>query len=582
MTIVNSVTRIKPKVLFDFAIGKSEASEDELLDDCFCDNNSYAEVLAGRKSLVIGEAGSGKTALFRIITNSKRPECFANPLNKRQLLLPICEELSYQLIKSQVLPKIKSTLTDPVTLYRYIWELYILYRTSLVLRDNFSGLPDEVESIIEDVLDAFSAESKKPTVFGLLASNKKTIGLKVEPSAIGVPVPELYFSVEPSDSTATRNEDEYSAFINIDAAKTRINDFLGDNNCVLYVLLDNLDDFVIKEEYELQKQILESLLVCHKNYARASNIKLKLFLRSDLFSRIDKSALGGQKVHSKSVTLVWTPEDIREFLARRLLYNYDRFFQDDHINITFEVDELCMFERRIGVRKNVFHRSIRYLRRKIRRPLLSDSAHYDARTINLTDKFSRDVITFVFPRQVPHLNMDGMEAELDIFEYLSSHFNLAHGNTTPRIMLMFLEEVLSSARGYLRSNPDQANEYIEATEEKEFPLIRKKYVIDGYAALKEKIWDALIDETRSDEWKAFLRVLRRKLTGLTELGFKQIQKLIKIKSEEEAEKFLGYCTHKGLFECLNRGEKREQLLFSVPILFQRHNNQIRPSRGRSR
>lgn len=570
MTIQNSVERIKPKVLFEFDFGKAEANEDDLLDSCFCNNNSSHEVLSSRKSIVVGEAGAGKTALFKMITSNEHKECFSNPLGKKQLLLPICEDLNYKLIKSRIVPKIKSQLTEPVTLYRYLWELYILYRIALVLKENFSSIPSEVESIIRDVIDAFSTGSSRPTIFELLESNKKTLGLKLESSKIGIPVPEIYFSVEPVSNTILESESKES-FVNIDIAKKRINDFLTEQNTVLFVLLDNLDDFVIKDEYETQKQIIEALLICHKNYSPLSSIKLKLFLRSDLYERIDKSALGGLKTHSKSVLMEWNDEDIREFIARRILYNIDKFFKDPHISILVREDELSIYNKGDKIRTPIIIRLIKNIKNLLMTGKFCNPdslVHYTTRTINLTDKFSRDLITFIFPNKIKHNNINGNEKSIDIFTYLSTHFNLAHGKTTPRIIIIFLDEVLSQAREYLRHNPDQANEYITSTENNEFPLIRKQYISKAYEKLKQKVWDALIDETRNDEWKGYIRILQRKVTGKQEVSFKQLQKMTKCSDTDEMEKFLGYCTHKGLFMCINRGEKKEYTLYKVPILFQ--------------
>lgn len=50
---------------FDF--GSAEASEDELLEECPCVIKPIREFLSGKKDIVIGERGSGKSALFRLL-----------------------------------------------------------------------------------------------------------------------------------------------------------------------------------------------------------------------------------------------------------------------------------------------------------------------------------------------------------------------------------------------------------------------------------------------------------------------------------------------------------------------------------
>jgi hypothetical protein len=47
------------------------------------------------------------------------------------------------------------------------------------------------------------------------------------------------------------------------------------------------------------------------------------------------------------------------------------------------------------------------------------------------------MITAVLPTVVPHLTLYGTVDTLSIFEYMDSHFQFGHGETTPRSMLSF-------------------------------------------------------------------------------------------------------------------------------------------------
>ena len=67
---------------------------------------------------------------------------------------------------------------------------------------------------------------------------------------------------------------------------------------------------------------------------------MKLFLRRDLFEKIDLLEFGAEKVDFRTVDLTWTPEDIREFLAKRIFYNYDMVLGLPMLLVTFPEENL--------------------------------------------------------------------------------------------------------------------------------------------------------------------------------------------------------------------------------------------------
>ncbi len=57
--------------------GAIDAESDDLLLDCFERPNALVDVLEGRRFLILGRKGSGKTAIYRYILNEKRHDRFA-------------------------------------------------------------------------------------------------------------------------------------------------------------------------------------------------------------------------------------------------------------------------------------------------------------------------------------------------------------------------------------------------------------------------------------------------------------------------------------------------------------------------
>ena len=101
--------------------------------------------------------------------------------------------------------------------------------------------------------------------------------------------------------------------------------------------MDKLDEFVVKEAYSFQKMLIQGLLECERSYIRYENIKLKLFLRTDLFEKLNFESLGYEKVQYKKIDLIWNSQDIRKLISQRILLNYSELLGLKHLE--FEIDK---------------------------------------------------------------------------------------------------------------------------------------------------------------------------------------------------------------------------------------------------
>jgi ABC-type molybdenum transport system ATPase subunit/photorepair protein PhrA len=69
--IENLPKEITSKNLHSFNFGNIEANNDELLFESVCKTSSIIDFLTGKKNIVLGEKGTGKTALFRLLKEEK-------------------------------------------------------------------------------------------------------------------------------------------------------------------------------------------------------------------------------------------------------------------------------------------------------------------------------------------------------------------------------------------------------------------------------------------------------------------------------------------------------------------------------
>ena len=69
--IKNLPNEITINNLQNFNFGDIEANNDDLLVDSICRTSSIIEFLRGKKNVVLGEKGTGKTAIYRLLKEEK-------------------------------------------------------------------------------------------------------------------------------------------------------------------------------------------------------------------------------------------------------------------------------------------------------------------------------------------------------------------------------------------------------------------------------------------------------------------------------------------------------------------------------
>lgn len=554
---------------FDF--GSAEASEDELLLNCSCRLKAINEFIIGHKNIVLGERGAGKSALFRMVC--ERTLGFENKAGKKQILVPIEDQLQYSMLAEKMTSHIPDDGINIDIKYRFIWELLILTRIANQLREEFPE--DQVaKDIYQEINDALGLSTTKPTLFQMLVSHKKSIGVKIENIHLGIFTPNFYASMEPSVNAGS---DSSVVEVDVDLLKKRIAAFLRHHNSVIFILFDKLDEFVIKEEYQEQKHIIQGLLHCQRSYGNIPEIKLKLFLRTDLFKRLDFQTIGYDKVISRTVELSWTPEEMREFVAKRVFYNFVSAFELSGLQFSIDHEKLYLSQKSLGELdreeqgegklafllplKKIYWQFLTFLERA------SQDAR-DARKTNFNDELNRQIITTVFPRFPNHLTVAGAVKPIDLFDYFSSHFSLGTGNTTPRIVLMFMQKCLDQTRDYFSRNPDTKAITLDASNE--YPLILRDSMLKAYGELQNQMWETFANVDA--RWKAAVHHLqqhRDSLSGI-KISYAEMVKLIEsdFADEKELQQFLAFLSHIGLLACNGNQSDYPKRQYELPILFQ--------------
>lgn len=553
-------------LLNKLTFGASDAATDNLLDDdlCICQTTPIKTFLRDESSILAGTRGTGKTAVFRLLRDNKLK--FENPTNSNQLLIAIDDPIAYQTLQRLVEEKIAGSSTSKNLQFRLVWELFILNACLQKLDSDFT-LPKELKSKIDEFRNSLSLTQEKLTIekfLIVLLSNKKQVGIKLSSDLVGNPVLDSYVSltgsVEPEDAK-TRSA---IATLDIHLIKKSVQEFLASQNTNLYVLIDRLDDFVVGQDYDTQRRSLQGLLSVESSYSSSHirKVRLKLFLRADLYKKLNIAELGADKIESRLVRLNWSDADVRNFISRRILWNYRQYASnlEHEVYSAMKQDEYLdeydkeLFRRKFpeskwGGLKLAINKIVEFLRLKPK------EIYYDERIAFNYGFIVNNILESFFGHEVQHLELQGTHASMPIVNYLSTHFQLNTGETTPRMMLVYLLKCKSSAIEFYSNN------YV-IQGKSNFPIIPRKAICTAYNAFKEYLWHVVEIDAQSMGGQIIL--LRKKVKNI--FSFNEVMAACNV-GEQKALEIIAVMMHLGLINISNSADIPIKRTYEFALLF---------------
>lgn len=563
--------------LSQFNFGDPDGKDDPILDACTLKIAPIVEFLDTNKSIMVGDRGTGKTAVFRLLSEGRFK--FNNPDLKQQIYIPIDEDLSYRTLRDHIKANIKSATKENISSYRIVWELFIFSRCLDKLEGYFPK-NSKFKNIQNEFFATIGIKGKeKFGILDILTKTKKTFGVKLEGGHLGYVVPNFYTSLEPSLSGKELHRDE--SILDLPKFKREINSLLAESNSVVYILIDKLDEFVAGEDYHTQLDTLQALLHCWRESQSYPKLKLKLFLRRDIYERLDFSAIGKDKIDPKKVELKWTDENIRQLLAIRIFYNMSSFMKGKQLKIECDETNLTIDKKSLSQIRSLDADidSGQFLKAKLARFYIMMCAKlklrkrdaYDARTTNLNDMAYRAILTIFFPRSVNHVTQSHKIEQIEITQYLATHFQFSNGFTTPRVVLLFMQKCLDIARNYYRNNHER---FIQQTDKGEYPVFLRDHLMDAYQDVRKLAMQTIIG--LNHEWNRpvllLMQVVSKSKTPCTvsfNVAKKTIGKLLVNVNSKELEHLFSFYEHAGLFYCTNRTPEYSLRTYKIPLFFQR-------------
>lgn len=526
--------------------GSADGHRDNVAREAFIVTSSVRQFFLNQHSIIVGAIGTGKSTLFRLLkSNSHDIEAY-----KDDLIVSLEEALSFNELSTFVKEYYQGK--EEKTLYQLLWKFNVLSKIAV----SISQMEDFPRSDAENDINKFLIDSNSADSYSDIITKIKNLvsGAKVKLEAKIADNP-ISFEAGLGDKTKAEQKK-----INLEEVQRSISKVVSERGFKrTTVIIDKIDKFVAGVEYKVQREFISALLDVDDDLATDEYINLKVFLRADLFERLDFASLGYDKVSDNVVFLRWSKDETLRFLATRIMIalKNSKIAHPEQLLQATDLSEFDLSRReKLILNPNVpkFVKSIFSKKEKVERQT------------SLYEKFDKAIITKLFPRNLVHYCVEKQEnIEISTFDFLSSHFLDGNNVCTPRYMLIFLKEVVNQVAAYYEENPDQVSELVLVSNDWEWDLFKKNCVYDAYVSAKNTYVKNV--GTLESKWAKNFEVFLAKRGYKTKFDFKWLRGNIPDITEDDAVDFISFLQVIGFLKIADAHPDVKKRGYELPILY---------------
>jgi energy-coupling factor transporter ATP-binding protein EcfA2 len=297
-----------PEILQNLNVGLGVAEQEtDGLAAYFVRTNQWRRILKGEVDVIYGPKGSGKSALYTLLitTPPENSDCIVIPADS-----------------PRGTPAFKRVEVNPPTSeteFQGLWKLYFAALIGNHFVDRSPKMPrmDELVDVLasEGLIDE-NNETVLARILSWLSRRRPGVqgGVSIDPATGGVKA-EGRIVLDESPSS------ESSGKISINKIIEKANAALQEHHKTVWIAIDRLDVAFI-DNVELEENALRALFHAYLDLLRYDNIKLKIFLRIDIWKRLTTSRSFPEASHIvRQSTIEWSEEQLLNLVMRRLLNN---------------------------------------------------------------------------------------------------------------------------------------------------------------------------------------------------------------------------------------------------------------------
>lgn len=320
--------------------GRTAEDEVENLSRYFVETEQWRKVWADEVDIVFAPKGGGKSAIYSML-GSREDQLFA-----RNVILVQGENPT----GNTAFEPITSEPPTSETEFIRIWRLYFL----VLIVEELERY--DVESI--DLVEVRSALASLGIAEPL--TRKKTIVARVRDIVTRLFKPETIEGNMTLDSTTGAPtgftvkvsfdeptiEQSQAGVLSVDSLYEKVNDVLSSQGFTIWLMLDRLD-VAFTESPELEANALRALFRVYRLLEPLKQLRLKIFLRSDIWSEITKGGFRETSHITRDLNLQWGRASLLQLITQRLVQNAELaafLGGEDKIAIATTSDQQALFD----------------------------------------------------------------------------------------------------------------------------------------------------------------------------------------------------------------------------------------------
>lgn len=315
------------KILSNFSFGRVDAETDDKLINCFIGTDLLKYALAPQHTLLLGGKGSGKSAIFRILSQeAERLSPIINISFRELFRIP-----AYGLNSDEYLTYAEIKDLNPQTIddFKYFWQLYFCLKTSYsIVNSNY------LNSFINKS-GSLNLKSNHQFLRDLLSD----IGLLKKQEQKSKNILEKIKNILQTYKIPSTVNYSSKTNLNVNLILEKIDKILKETNSFVWILVDQIDLLYLDNLDKRNKAItaLIQLMIEYSN--RFTNINFKIFLRTDIYKEL--KIVNKSHLISNSIELVWNEDLILRMILARAIYDRDvKQFCEEKIKETVDINRV--------------------------------------------------------------------------------------------------------------------------------------------------------------------------------------------------------------------------------------------------
>jgi len=322
--------------------GNSVAESDKGLQDYFLVTQSYLALVNDDADLIAGDKGTGKTAIFQYLKRN-----FAN----ESILSETAIVTGFNLGGEPLFRKMGNEKPLQETQYITIWKMYILSLAGNWLLNSSKGKRlnslQKLDAILTK-LELRSEDNNATSAFANVLGWARRLRPKFEvsPDLANPTLSVEFYQIQSKEETISAEEiSQGEVFALLDSA-------LSEQNKSVWVVIDRLDEAFVGLP-DIETPALRALLRTYLDLMSLDRLRLKLFVRKDLFRNIIKDGFVNlTHINARKFEIIWDDEDLLALFAQRVRASREFTQMFGIINASDQELFQLVFPEKLEARKN--------------------------------------------------------------------------------------------------------------------------------------------------------------------------------------------------------------------------------------